>query len=124
MEELAIKLVGILIGAFKTHPAVMVAATVATFLLMAQPLLRALVEWTPNSVDNKILEVVLRVANILTPHAAKRGAKVVKAADDQVVDKLLEEYKDPAAVPAFVLDTLTEAQQAQLADAYAKAAAE
>ena len=124
MEELAMKLVGILIDAFKTHPAVMVAATVATFLLMAQPLLRALVEWTPNTVDNKILEIVLRLANILTPHAAKRGAKAVKAADDQVVDKLIAEYKDPAAVPAFVLETLTEAQQERLADAYAKAAAE
>ena len=124
MEEFAFKLAEMLVDAFRAHPWVAVAATVATFVLMAQPLLQALVEWTPTKVDNKILEVVLRLADLLTPHAKKRGARAVKAADDEIVDKLIEEYDDPAAVPAFVLETLTPAQQELLADAYAKAATE
>ena len=122
MEDIAFKFAEIIVDAFKFHPWVAIAGTVAAFVLMAQPLLRALVAWTPNTVDNRILEFVLRVADILTPHAAKRGAKAVKAPDDEIVEKLIEEYKDPADVPAFVLSTLTEAQQSKLADAYAKTA--
>ena len=120
MEDLALKMLSIVIGMFKAHSAVMVAATVASFLVMARPLLRALVEWTPNKVDNKILEVLLKVANLLTPLKTKRGANVVKAPDDEIIDNLLKEYDDPAQVPAFVLGTLTEAQQELLAKKYAE----
>lgn len=120
MEDLALKMVAFVIEMFKTHPAVMVAATVATFVVLAQPLLRALVEWTPNEVDNKILEIVLKVANLLTPLKTKRGTSAVKAPDDEIIANLLKEYDDPAQVPAFVLGTLTEAQQELLAKKYAE----
>ena len=43
MEEFAFKLAEMLVDAFRAHPWVAVAATVATFVLMAQPLLQALV---------------------------------------------------------------------------------
>jgi len=124
MEDLALKMLEIVIGMFKAHPAMMIAATVATFFVMAQPLLRALVEWTPSSIDNKVLEVLIKVANLLTPFASKRGAKAVRPPDDKIVDSLIEEYDDPAAVPAFMLDALTETQQGLLAKRYVEAATE
>ena len=122
MEDLALKMLSIVIGMFKAHPAVMVAATVASFLVMAQPLLRALVEWTPSKVDNKILEVLLKVANLLTPLKTKRGANVVKASDEDIVNNILKKYVDPASVPSFVLETLNSDQKKILADKYVEVA--
>tara|TARA_R100001510_G_scaffold20242_1_gene17658 strand:- start:246 stop:626 length:381 start_codon:yes stop_codon:yes gene_type:complete len=122
MEELALKMVALVIGMFKSNPAVMIAATVASFIMMAQPLLRALVEWTPNKVDNKVLEIVLKIANLLTPFQNKRGTKAVKATDEDIVNNVLKEYVDPADVPSFVLKTLNVNQKQILADKYVKAA--
>jgi len=118
MEDAIVKGIELLIAAFAAHPYVAAAATVAGFIVMAQPLLRALVEWTPNTVDNKILEVVLKIANVLTPAKTKRGAKAEAVSDEKIVINIVEEYKDPAAVPAHVLDTMTEAQREILAKKY------
>ena len=122
MEELALKMVAFVIDMFKANPAVMVAATVASFIMMAQPLLRALVEWTPNKVDNKVLEIVLKIANLLTPLQNKRGTKAVKAYDEDIVNNVLKEYVDPASVPSFVLETLNSDQKKILADKYVEVA--
>jgi len=122
MEELALKMVAFVINMFKSNPAVMIAATVASFIMMAQPLLRALVEWTPNKVDNKVLEIVLKIANLLTPFQSKRGTKAVKASDEDIVNNVLKEYIDPANVPSFVLETLNNDQKKILADKYVEVA--
>lgn len=101
-----------------------IAATVASAVLLAQPLLRALVEWTDTDVDNIALRWLLWLANLLTPAKAKRGAKVLGKAerDKAIVAKVVAEYGGAAQVPAFVLETLTTAQKDELAAAYEREA--
>ncbi len=108
----------------KAHPYVAVAVTVAGVVVVAQPLLRALVRWTPNEVDDKILEVVLRVADILTPQSTLRGARAVPASDADIVANIAKKYAGAAKVPAYVMATMTEAQRELLADRYAAEATE
>lgn len=64
------------------HPYASTVVVAATVVLAAQPLLRALVEWTPNSVDNRVLEWVLKFANLLTPAKSERGAKAISKKGD------------------------------------------
>ena len=77
--DTVINLLGALLPLAKGHPYVAVAVTVAGFIVLAQPLLRAIVKWTPNEVDDKVAEVVFKIANLLTPKKVKRGEKVTTA---------------------------------------------
>ena len=110
--------------AVKAYPPLTVylatAGTIAAIILLAQPVLKALVEWTDTDVDNITLRWVLFVADKLTPTKAKRGAKIATKAeaDRKVVANIVKEYGGAADVPAVVLETLTESQKNALADAY------
>ena len=97
-----------------------IAATVAGLLLLAQPLLRSLVQWTDNNVDDVALKWVLFVADKLTPTKTVRAAKVGTKddVDKKVVDNLVAKYGGAADVPMFVLETMTKAQKDALADRY------
>lgn len=76
--DAVISLLGALLPLAKGHPYVAVAVTVAGFIVLAQPVLRAIVKWTPNGVDDKVAEVVFKIANLLTPKKVVRGEKVAK----------------------------------------------
>jgi len=112
--------------AVKAYPPLTVylatAGTIAAIVLLAQPVLKALVEWTDTDVDNIVLKWVLFVADKLTPAKAVRGAKIVTKAeaDKKVVANIVKQYGGAADVPPVILDTLTEAQKNALADAYVK----
>lgn len=96
------------------------AGTIAAVILLAQPVLKALVEWTDTDVDNIALKWVLFVADKLTPSKSVRGAKVATKAeaDRKVVANIVKAHGGAADVPVVVLETLTEAQKNALADAY------
>lgn len=105
--------------------AMAVAGTVAGVVLLAQPLLRALVRWTPNKIDNIALEWLIRLANLLTPRKVQRGESAIanpSASDAKIVANIIAQWGDPANIPAAVLGTLTDEQERLLADAYVDAA--
>ena len=77
--DAVVNVIGVLLPLAKAHPWLATATTVATILVLSQPLLRALVRWTPTNVDDLVLEVLLKVANLLTPAKVKRGEKVESA---------------------------------------------
>jgi len=79
MTDAIVNVLGSLLPLVKAHPWLATATTVATVLVLSQPLLRALVRWTPTNVDDLVLEVLLKVANLLTPNKVKRGEKVEPA---------------------------------------------
>ena len=70
------KLLAALLPYAKAHPWIAVATTGAGFIVLAQPVLRAIVRWTPNTVDDKVAEVIFKLANLLTPNKVVRGEKV------------------------------------------------
>lgn len=98
--------------AVSAHPYAATAVSVATVIVMAQPLLRALVEWTPTEVDNKVLELVLKVANLLTPAKSKRGAAAVRA--DAALEALVADM-DADSADAIIREAgLTDEDKAAL----------
>ena len=110
--------------AVKTYPPLTIylatAGTIAAVILLAQPVLKSLVEWT----DNMVLKWVLFVADKLTPSKSVRGAKIATKAevDRRVVANIVKAHGGAADVPAVVLETLTPAQKNALADAYVEEA--
>lgn len=97
-----INVLGALLPLAKAHPWVAVATTVAGFIVLAQPVLRAIVRWTPNTVDDKVAEVIFKVANLLTPKKVKRGEKVaapVEPAKPEVSPETHSTDPDPDNVP-------------------------
>lgn len=114
--------------AVKTYPPLTIylatAGTIAAVILLAQPVLKSLVEWTDTDVDNMVLKWVLFVADKLTPSKSVRGAKIATKAevDRRVVANIVKAHGGAADVPAVVLETLTPAQKNALADAYVEEA--
>ena len=110
--------------AVKTYPPLTIylatAGTIAAVILLAQPVLKSLVEWT----DTMVLKWVLFVADKLTPSKSVRGAKIATKAevDRRVVANIVKAHGGAADVPAVVLETLTPAQKNALADAYVEEA--
>ena len=75
MEDALLALGKALLPLVAAHPYMAIAISVAGVLLLLQPLLRALVKYTPTKVDDTALEWLLKLANLLTTKSAKRGAK-------------------------------------------------